>query len=624
MALTAALNAATSGLRGAQAGIDVVAQNIANADSAGYTRRRAVPVQSLAGDRTGGVRSGTIERVLDVVAQRQLRLETAGSAYASLQARYAADLDRLFGPPGGVNSLDASLNGLTQALQGLASDPSSYAARSAVLDAGTALAGRIASVADGVQALRTEAETRIGSAVARANELLTGIAAMNGKIVGTSAGARNVALLDERDRLINELSQLVDVQTIAGPNGSVSLATAAGLTLFNGATATRLEFDARGSLAPKALYSDNGEQRGVGTITATTSHGGAIDVVAQGMIRSGEIAAALELRDTTLTQAQRQLDELAAGLSRALSDRPAPVAPASSGGFAGFTADLTGLQAGNAVTLDYTVAGSPRRVVLVPTDGAAPDPIPPAETNDPSALIVRVPVTAPIDGGEASAIQTALTDAGIALSVTSPASGRLEILNSAAGAKLTGVSAGITVTTLTGGGPQLPFFVDSGNGNRPFTGSFEGGSHLTGFAQRLAVNPALLGDRSRLVVSSTSPPTPQGDATRPQHLLDSLTQASRTFSAASGIGGVAAPYASSVLEFGQRIVETRAANAEGAARLDEGQQVALAAVQSRYTEFSGVNIDQEMALLVSLQTAYGANARVMTAVRDMLDMLMRI
>jgi flagellar hook-associated protein 1 FlgK len=48
------------------------------------------------------------------------------------------------------------------------------------------------------------------------------------------------------------------------------------------------------------------------------------------------------------------------------------------------------------------------------------------------------------------------------------------------------------------------------------------------------------------------------------------------------------------------------------------------ALQQRMSDASGVNIDQEMANLISLQTAYGANARVMTAVRDMIDALMKI
>jgi flagellar hook-associated protein 1 len=625
MSLMSALSAAVSGLRTTQAGIDLVAQNIANADSVGYTRRRLAPVQSVAGDRTSGVRTGEIERVLDLVAQKQLRLESSGAAYTSLNARFAAEIDRLFGQPGGIGSLDSSVNGFTQALQGLLSNPSSYSARSAVLDAGAALAGRIASVADGVQSLRTEAEHRIGSAVTRANELLSGIAEINGRIVSRGSTSANPALLDERDRLINELAQLMDVQTIQGQNGSVILMTLSGATLFDGSSAVTLSFDGRGTLGANALYSPVEGERGVGTVTATTVRGTAVDLVATNMIRSGEIAAALELRDRTLVQAQRQLDELAAGLSRALSDRAAPVAAAASGAQTGFQIDFAGWQPGNAITVDYTQAGAARRIILVPTNGAAPDPIPAADTADPNATVVRVDMSGGF-AAAAAAIQGELTARGINLNVSSPAPNAFRFLDDGAGntTDVTSVSAGVTVTGLTSGAPQLPLFVDAGYGHTPFTGSFEGGSHLTGFAQRMAVNPALLDDRSRLVVFSAAPPTPQGDTARPQHLLDSLTKASRTFSAASGIGGVAAPYASNVVEFAQRIVETQASNAEGMQRLDEGQKVALAAIESRFAELSGVNIDQEMAQLVALQTAYGANARVMTAVRDMLDMLMRI
>ena len=74
----------------------------------------------------------------------------------------------------------------------------------------------------------------------------------------------------------------------------------------------------------------------------------------------------------------------------------------------------------------------------------------------------------------------------------------------------------------------------------------------------------------------------------------------------------------------RRIIEAQGASAEAAARLHSGQSVALAAIESRFSETGAVNIDQEMAHLVQLQTAYGANARVMSAVREMLDLLMRM
>ena len=421
MGMTSALNAAVSGLRTTQAGMEVVASNVANANSIGYSRRTVAPVQATTGGSTTGVRTGQIERVLDTIVQKQLRLETSGAAYTSTMARYAGELDRLFGEPGSVGALDTTLNSFTQSLQGLAADPASFSARSAVLSAGNILAGHIASIAEGVQTLRSEAEGRIGTAVTRANHLLKGIGELNADIVSSPSSTTSPGLLDERDRLITELSQLVDLHVMTAGNGSVTLTTTGGLTLFNGGSPVVLSFDGRGKLGPEATYSRTDSERGVGTIRATTVGGIAIDVLANDLIRSGEIGAALELRDTTLVQAQRQLDELAAGLSRALSDRPVAGTAASVGAASGFDIDLTGLQAGNAVTLDYRdngAGGVARRIILVPTNGTAT--IPPGDTSDPGATII------PFDralgfAGAVAALQTQLTNRGINLAVSAPA-----------------------------------------------------------------------------------------------------------------------------------------------------------------------------------------------------------
>jgi flagellar hook-associated protein 1 len=206
------------------------------------------------------------------------------------------------------------------------------------------------------------------------------------------------------------------------------------------------------------------------------------------------------------------------------------------------------------------------------------------------------------------------------VTVTNPTGGSLLFVG-AGTTTVTGLSGAVTVTGLAEGAPELPLFVDGGNRNAPYTGTFDNGAQLTGLAQRLAVNPQLLADRQRLVVYGAG--VPQGDTLRPQFMLDALTKTARAFAPAAGING-AAPFSASVTDFARRVVEAPGANAESAARLDEGQSVALAAVESRYREDTGVNIDQEMAQLVQLQTAYGANARVMTAVRDMMDMLMRM
>jgi flagellar hook-associated protein 1 FlgK len=397
------------------------------------------------------------------------------------------------------------------------------------------------------------------------------------------------------------------------------------LTLFNGGSPVVLSFDGRGKLGPEATYSAVDTERGVGTITATTIGGNVIDVIAGNLIRSGEIGAALELRDSTLVQAQRQLDELAAGLSRALSDRLVAGVATPPGPPDGFTIDLTGLQAGNAITLDYkdNASGTTRRILVVPTNGTPA--IPPGDTSDPNATIIRFNLSLGFAGAVA-ALQTELTNRGIALTVTNPAGNTLQIVDDGAAnaTDVAAVSASVTVAGTTSGAMQLPFFIDSGSG-APYTGAFTGQSQITGYAQRIKVNPLMQANRAEaLVVYSTAPLTPQGDTRRAQFVVDALTQSRQAFSAATGINGPGAVYVSTLADFARRVVETHGANSEAAGRLDEGQSIALASIEARFAEMSGVNVDQEMSQLVQLQTAYGANARVMTAIRDMFDLLMRI
>ena len=64
--------------------------------------------------------------------------------------------------------------------------------------------------------------------------------------------------------------------------------------------------------------------------------------------------------------------------------------------------------------------------------------------------------------------------------------------------------------------------------------------------------------------------------------------------------------------------------AASAKRLDEGQKVVQSSIESRYSEATGVNIDTELTNLVQLQNAYSANARIMSAIKEMMDLLMRI
>jgi flagellar hook-associated protein 1 len=184
-----------------------------------------------------------------------------------------------------------------------------------------------------------------------------------------------------------------------------------------------------------------------------------------------------------------------------------------------------------------------------------------------------------------------------------------------------GASASITQPTKADGDfggsfPQIPLFVDGSPGS-VFTGS-----PITGLAQRLRVNAAIVSNTASLTAASAGGTTP--DATRPNFIYDALTSAKQVFSSASGIGGIQAPHGASVVGFTQEVIAFQGQASTTATSLDQGQQVALSTAQGRFADSAGVNIDEEMSRLIELQTAYTANARVLTAARDMLDTLLRI
>ena len=179
-----------------------------------------------------------------------------------------------------------------------------------------------------------------------------------------------------------------------------------------------------------------------------------------------------------------------------------------------------------------------------------------------------------------------------------------------------------TITSLTSGQVQLPFFLDASN---PYTGAINGlGSQSMGLSARIAVNPSLLADPSRLIVYQTSPPTSAGDATRPSFIYDRLSTAILGFSPESGIGTSAAPFSGTIGQFIRQVVSQQGEASQAAANLAQGQQVVLNSLQQRFNDSSSVNVDQEMATLLNLQNAYGANARVLTAVKEMVEALMKV
>ena len=629
MGLSAALNSSLAGLRVTQSQMEVVSTNIANVDSVGYSRRKLNIVQQLSGSSTTGVRSAGIERQLEAQVQKQLRLETAGAAYTDVKASYAEQLDRLFGQPGQAGSLDSAVNAFTASLQALTANPADYTARSQVLNYASQLSSQLSGMTQDIQRMRSAAESQIGSSIDRVNSLLSQIKAVDTKLFANGQlDASSPGLLDERDRAVNELAGLIDIRTTIEPSGKMTIFTNGGLQLY-GASAVKLTFDARGNLNANALFTTNPNNRGVGTIRVSSASGGGVDIIAGGLFRSGSIAAEVDIRDKVMVEAQTQLDDLAAALASTLGDRN-PTTSVTSGANAGFDVALAdvlvpanlAMKAGNTLAIEVNTPAGPQRYQFIATDGAAPNPIPASE-GEGGATVIRYD-----RAGGFAGLQAAVAGAlGGGFAVSLQPGNVLRVLDAGGGNSVTNVRASFSTSGLTGEGPELPLFVDAAAGNITFTGSLDGTNpQKRGFAGRIGVNANIISDNSRLVIYNTTPGavTPQGDGTRPRLLLERMTNAQRAFSSGSGIGDPANGYRSTVVDFSRRVVEDQGAKATNAINIDEGQKIVLNSVQARFSETSGVSIDREMSDLVQIQNAYSANARVVGAIKELFDTLLRI
>jgi len=224
-------------------------------------------------------------------------------------------------------------------------------------------------------------------------------------------------------------------------------------------------------------------------------------------------------------------------------------------------------------------------------------------------------------GSVVSQLNTALGGAGLQFS--NPSGTTLQVLNTVANtATVNGLSATTTTTSLTSGNTQLPLFVD---GTNVYSGAINAtGPQELGFAGRIGVNSALVSDPSKLVTYSTSPLTASGDPTRPTFLYDQMTSGTSVFSPATGIGATSSPFSGTLSSYIGQVMGQQGQAADNANNLKQGQDVVLNALQQRMNSTSGVNIDQEMTNLLTLQNTYAANARVFSAIQQMYQTLLQM
>ncbi len=296
------LGTAASGLQAFQRAISVTGHNISNANTDGYTRQRVElgtrpPSFTGQGFIGNGVQVESIERVFDEFVTERLRNTTSSNAQYETLALLSGRVSDLLGhdQAGLGNGLEAFFN----AVQALADDPSSIPVRQVLLSEGESLVARFHNLDAQVDSMRDELNAGLSNMVAEINSLSTAIAEANRDIVNATSqgsGATPNDLLDERDNLINRLSELVSVRTVEQDNGATNVFVGSGQSLVTGFLASEL------SMVPNNFDNRHLEIAVVGA---------GISTVITGNLTGGELGATLDFRDRILDPAQNGLGRIA-------------------------------------------------------------------------------------------------------------------------------------------------------------------------------------------------------------------------------------------------------------------------------------------------------------------------
>jgi len=645
MTTSVLMSIGTRAMTASYAALQTTGHNIANANTAGYSRQQA-EVATAQGQFTGsgffgkGVDVTTVSRAHDEFLTREAATTQSVAAADDTRLAQLQQLEKLFGT--GESGLGYLSGQLINAFVDVASRPQDTAARQVVLARAQDAVSRFRTSGEQIDTLQNDVTQDLKGSVTRVNALAQNVASLNRQIADASGstGHQPNDLLDQRDSLIAEIGKYVQVTTIAADDGSKNLFIAGGQRLVLGSDASTLS-------AMPDVYDPQQVRLGI-------REAGVDRLVAEDQLGGGSIAGLLRFQNVDLRDARNAVGQIAAALSGSLNaqqklglDLSTPtgqigadlfsvgaprVLPASTNhGSAAIgvqVADATKLQAS-----DYELRYDGSNYTL--TRLASQDP---PLTITPAALAAGVTVdgmTIAISAGSPAAGDRFLLqpvamaakdmrrvlDDPRGLAAASPVTATLGLANkgtlSIASLQVRStISAPVNAIVKFN---QVPFTTNytyqlSDDGGATFAaaqplvagqpiGFTDAGGKLL---WELAVNgtPA---DGDTIAVDPTRfPAASNGNALALVALRDAGVVAGATLSDA---------YSSAMSDVGVRVQ-----SAQGAADLSSAMATDA---QTRNTQKSGVNLDEEAARLIQYQQSYQAAAKMLQVAQSVFDTLLQ-
>lgn len=620
-----------SGLLAFQRALNVTSNNISNVATPGYSKENANfterPGQAYS---SGYIGSGTdiksVTRSYDELLAGQVRSSQSSFSNFDTYATQAAQIDNMLSDP--KTGLTVSLQNLINAYQTVANSPSTTAQRQALLSQANGIAQQMQNYNTQLQTYSGGIEQGIGSDITQVNTLTDGIAKLNQQIAAglASTGQTPNQLMDQRDQMLDQLSQYISVNTATQADGSLNVYVGTGQPLVIGATSQQLQATPNQYNASESQVSIVG---GGGKTTDITS-----------TITGGQLGGLLAVRDQVLRPAENTLGQFSVGLATLVNQSQGAgvdltgatgkpmfavggvISTASSVNTGTSSVTTTRTDLSSLTTDDYILRQTGGTWKL--TDEATGQDVPMTGTGtaaDPFKAVGLSLVVAgtPANGDSFEIRPTAGASASMRVLLTSPAQ-----IAAASSIQTTGAAAntgnGAVASSVVSdpsvwvpGAYKISFTsasayqVTDASNNVVGTGSYSSGTPITfkGASVTITGSPAN-GDTFNVGAAGASN---VGDNSNAFALIDSLN-AAKLDGGTTSLSSVANNLVSQVG------VQTQQAQANASA-----QKAVNASATDTRNNLSGVNLDEEAAKMVQYQQAYSACAQLIQASNTMFNTL---
>jgi flagellar hook-associated protein 1 FlgK len=606
-----------SALQAFQQAINVTSNNVANASTPGYDREtvnltEAIPQPDGASTIGAGVVVSGVNRAFSQAAANQLNTSQSSLGQLNALQNYTNQIDNLFGTT--IGGLSTSLQSFYSAFSDVANNPTSTASRQALIGQAQSVASSFQNASGQLNSLNTDVNSRITADVTQINSIAKAISTLNNQIVTGTAqdgGQQPNELLDQRDQMVANLSQLVGITTTTDPNGALNVFVGNGqplvlqgqvtslTTVANQFNATQLEIS---TSATSAVISNNITSGDLGGLLAARTQ-----VINPALNQLGQIATALS---QTVNSQQAQGLDLSGNLGAPIFVVSTPLATGSARNTDAVTASVTvnanglGALTANDYVLSF-VGGVPK--LTNTSDGTSVTPAGAGTVASPytSAGISIVLSGTPANGDQFLVQPTATAAASLKVVLSNPsqiaAAGAIKTTAAISNTGAASISSGsvldatnpnlLSPVTIAFTGPTTYTI----NGGAPNAYTSGGNIDVNGWEVQISGAPAS-GD-TFTVTSNAGGSGDNRNALAAANAQNVGVLQNGTTSITGGVSALITGLGSQAQKINTAQTAQAAVNAQ-----------ALTSVQST----SGVNLDEEAASLLQWQQAYQAAAQALS------------